>query len=79
MFCVSHLCDTNCPSHSLVLFYTGFTFLGNSFTYAAFVIERRHVQRHVLGERICEFSVEESLKQGMVCVGRYVNYLWKSL
>ena len=66
------LCEMICEYSvdSLALFYTGFTFLGNSFTY---------VKRHVLGERMCEFSVEESLKQGMVCVGRYVNYLWKSL
>ena len=41
--------------------------------------ERRHAKRHVLGERMCEFYVEESLKEGMVCVGRYVNFLWKSL
>ena len=26
-----------------------------------------------------EFSVKESLKQGMVCVGRCVSYLWKSM
>ena len=32
-----HLCNTNCPSHSLALFYTGCPFLGSSFTYAAFV------------------------------------------
>ena len=38
-----------------------------------------NVKRHVLGERMCEFSAEESLKEGMVCVGRYVSYLWKSL
>ena len=32
-----NLCNKTCPRHSLVLFYTGFTFLGKSFTYAAFV------------------------------------------
>ena len=28
---------------------------------------------HGLGGKICELSVEEPLKEGMVCVGRYVN------
>ena len=54
--------------------------------------DRRHVKRHVLGggmnefsveksywcEMICEYCLEGSLKEG-VCVGRYVDFLWKSL
>ena len=36
------------------------------------------LKRHALCEMICEYSVEGSLKEG-VCVGRYVNFLWKSL
>ena len=25
-----------------------------------------------------KYSVEESLKEGMVCVGRYVSFLWRA-
>ena len=37
------------------------------------------VKNHAFCEIICEYSVEEPLKEGMVCVGRYVSFLWKSL
>ena len=37
------------------------------------VEESLNETRHGLCGKICELSVEESLKEGMVCVGRYVN------
>ena len=30
--------------------------------------DRRHVKRHVLGERVNEFSVEKSYLKDMLCV-----------